>query len=67
MKKQFIPSTYQVGPALSIDHCEQTILTRKLGYAEFSSGNFAVKDISLGYVSVSRDFSDMKYMNETSS
>lgn len=32
------------------------ILTRKPGYAVLSSGNTAVKDISPGYVSVSREF-----------
>lgn len=42
--------TYWAGPHLLIHSCAQMILTMKLGYVQFPSGNFAVEDISLGYV-----------------
>lgn len=48
--EQLVSLTYRAGPPLLIHSCAQMTLTTKLGYVQFPYGNFAVKDISLGYV-----------------
>ena len=48
--ERFISLTYRAEPQLLIHSCAQMTLTMKLGYVQFPSGSFVVKDTSLGYV-----------------